>query len=257
MRFPRLLALSVLLAACTGQSPTSSSTTTTDDTPISLVPEFATSSASSVDPGGVGGAQFPDDLKLTIDQQTAIQALHKAFETANAADIAALKAIEQRARAARDAHKTPDEVRAIIAEGATIVARMSAAFAQLQAAIWQVYTPAQRAWIEAHRPKPCGPAGPPPLTDAQRQQIHALQEAFTNAVRADMTLIKQVNDSAHHAADAGATKQQVEQILHQADAARARVHAAELKLQQDLDAVLTPEQRAARCQPTTPQPPGR
>ena len=38
-----------------------------------------------------------------------------------------------------------------------------------------------------------------------------------------------------------------EAILHQADAARARVHEAEIRLQAAIDAVLIPEQRAKRC----------
>jgi Spy/CpxP family protein refolding chaperone len=244
MRFRHLfLALALAFSACS----TSPTATSTPDVVVSLVPDFANSSATAIDAAGIGAAQFPDSLKLTTEQKAAIEALHAAFTTANAADIAALQALEAQARAAMQSGRGAGDIRAILAQGAPILVRMNAAFAALQAAILQVYTPAERAWISAHQPRPCGPNGPPHLTDAQVQQMHALQEAFTHAVRDDVALIRATADSAHRAAEAGATHDAVNAILHQADAAQARVHAAELKLQQDLEAVLTAEQRAAHC----------
>ncbi len=216
---------------------------------ISLVPDFAESMAWSVDGGGIGASSLPDDLQLTTEQKAAIAALHEAFKAATAADVAALRALEAQARAAREAGKSRDEIHAILMQGAPIVARLMAAFAKLQADIWQVYTPAQRAWIEAHRLTPCGPAGPPPLTDQQIQQIRELQHAFMEAVKDDIALIIQVAAAARAAHAAGATREQMEAILHQADAARARVREAELRLKAAIDAVLTPEQRASRCLP--------
>src|SRR5204862_454715 len=135
------------------------------------------SAATSLDAAGVGGAQFPDGLNLTTEQKAAIEALHAAFRTATQADMDALRAIEAQARAAKQAGKSNDDVHAILATGAPILARLNTAFAALQTAISAIYTAEQRAWIEAHRPRPCGPDGPPRLTDAQKQQIHALQEA--------------------------------------------------------------------------------
>lgn len=220
-----------------------------------LVPDFAESMAASVDPGGVGGAQLPDNLGLTTEQKAAIAVLHEVFKAATAADVAALRAIEAEARAAHAAGKSREEIHAILERGAPILARLIGAFRALQAAIWLVYTPEQRAWIDAHRPKPCGPAGPPKLSDAQIQQIRALQEAFMAAVKDDVAQLRQVAEAAHQAAQAGATRAEIEAILHQADAARARVHEAEMRLQQAIDAVLTPEQRAQRCQPGPNQPP--
>jgi len=148
--------------------------------------------------------------------------------------------------------KSREEIHEILAQGRPILERLHQAFALLQAAIWLVYTPEQRAWIEAHRPRLCGPAGPPPLTDEQKQQIGALQEAFMAAVRDDIQYIRQVVQEAHQAAQSGATREEIEQILHQADEARARLRAAERKLEEDIAAVLTPEQRAARCHPRPP-----
>ena len=165
--------------------------------------------------------------------------------------------LEADARAAKQSGKSNDEVRTIIARSAPILARMNAAFAVLQAAIFAIYTPAQQAWITAHQPKPCGPGGPPVLTDAQKTQIHNLQAAFETANRADLATLRSVGEAAKAAALAGANRDAISAILHGADAAQARVRAAELQLQQAIDAVLTPEQRAARCQPQPqgPQPP--
>ena len=109
-------------------------------------------------PGDVGpGARFPDELKLTDAQKAAIQALVDAFNTAHQADLAALKAIHEQARAAMQAGKTRAEVKAILDTAKPVLDRMRAAFDALHTAIEAVLTPAQRAWITAHKP-----TGPPP-----------------------------------------------------------------------------------------------
>ena len=252
MRLRHLCLTAAVLAACSGDAAAPS-----ESDVLSLVPEFAESMASSVDPGGIGGSKLPDDLALTSEQKAAIATLHEAFKAATAADVAALRAIEAEARAAKAAGKSRDEIHAILARGAPILERLNQAFRVLLAAIWQVYTPEQRAWIEAHRLPPCGPSGPPPLSDAQIQQIRALQQAFMDAVHADLAEIHRIVEAAHAAARAGATKAEIEAILHQADAARARVHEAERRLQEAINAVLTPEQRAARCDAGKLPPPPR
>jgi len=255
MRFRRTVmaaALVLVASACHKKDTTGPSYDNGES--LTLVPEFALSMASAVDPAGIGGAMLPPELALSAEQKAAIAALHEGFKVATAADVAALRALEAAARAAKEAGKSREEIHAILAQGIPILAHLTEAFTALQAAIWQVYTPEQRAWIEAHRPQPCGPDGPPKLTDAQLQQIRALQEAFMTAVAADLALIRQTVEAAHHAAQTGATRAEVEQILHQADAARARVRDAELRLHSAIDAVLTPEQRAARCVPAPHRP---
>lgn len=237
-----------LLAAC-GEGPAGTSGT---EESLDLVPDYVQSLATPIDGAGIGGAALPDSLRITAEQKAAIAALHEAFKAATAADVAALRAIGEEARAAVRAGKSRDEVHAILAKGAPILARLQAAFQTLQAAIWRVYTPAQRAWIEAHRPKPCGPDGPPRLTDEQKQQIRALQEQFMNQVKDDLAEIRRVVEAAHQALQSGASRERVQEILHQADAARERVRAAERALQQAIDAVLTPEQRAGKCLPARP-----
>ena len=242
----------VMVASACHKDTTEPSYDTGDN--LSLVPEFAQSMASAIDPAGIGGAMLPPELALSAEQKAAIASLHEAFKLATASDVAALRALEAEARAAKQAGKSRDEIHAILARGAPILAHLGEAFAALQAAIWQIYTPEQRAWIEAHRPRPCGPDGPPRLTDAQIQQIRALQEAFMAAVAADVALIRRTVEAAHHAAETGATRAEVEAILHQADAARARVREAELRLHAAIDAVLTPEQKASRCVPGPQRP---
>lgn len=103
------------------------------------------------------GAPFPDSLKLTDAQHTAIQALRDAFDAAHKADLDALKAIHDQARAAMQAGKTHAEVRAILETAKPVLERLHAAFDALHASIYALLTPAQKAWIDAHKP-----AGPPP-----------------------------------------------------------------------------------------------
>src|SRR5262245_2590581 len=112
MRFPRfaVLALGLLVVGCSSDSSGPS-----DQDSLSLVPDYALSLASSLDAAGVGGAEFPGDLALTVEQKAAIAALHEAFRAATAADVAALRALEAEARAAKAAGKTREEIQAILA----------------------------------------------------------------------------------------------------------------------------------------------
>jgi hypothetical protein len=231
------------LGACSND-PVSSSAS---GIPIDLLPDFAVSNASEVDGGGIGAALLPDSIKLSVEQKAAIEALHDAFTAAHKADFDALKAIEAEAKAARQAGKTRADVMAIMAKAKPILETLHTAFAALQDAIWAIYTPAQQAWIDAHRSRICGPTGAPPLSDAQVQQIRDLRQAFADANKADIDLIKAVRDEAKAAREAGKTNAEIQAILARASAAMDRVHAAEKKLQQDVMNVLTPEQRARWC----------
>lgn len=98
------------------------------------------------------GAALPDNLKLTEAQRTAIQALVTAFHTANAADIAVMKAAHIAARQAHKAGKTRDEIRAILAAAKPTADRVHAAAAALRTAIHALLTAEQRAWLDAHKP---------------------------------------------------------------------------------------------------------
>jgi Spy/CpxP family protein refolding chaperone len=103
------------------------------------------------------GAPFPDSLKLTDAQKAAIKALRDAFNSANTADLAALQAIHDKARDAMKAHKTREEVKAILETAKPIMERLMPRFDALHVAIDAVLTTNQKAWIAAHHP-----LGPPP-----------------------------------------------------------------------------------------------
>ncbi|MBM4194822.1 MAG: hypothetical protein FJ202_10650 [Gemmatimonadetes bacterium] len=107
---------------------------------------------SSAADGRGPGAAFPDSIKLSDAQKAQIQALVTAFQTANKADLDAMKAARDEAQAARKAGKPRDEVKAILEKAKANAERVRAAGASLRTAIGNVLTAAQRAWLEAHKP---------------------------------------------------------------------------------------------------------
>jgi Spy/CpxP family protein refolding chaperone len=240
-RFVVLLGAIAVLTACDKSTTPVSPATTTDDV-VDLIPDYAVSPAASIDAAGIGGSLLPDALKLTPEQKAAITALHEAFMAANAADIAALRAIEQEAKAAIRAGKSRNEVRAILATGAPIVTRLNAAFRKLQANIWAIYTPEQRAWIEAHRLRDCR-RGSLQLTEDQVTAIRDLEERFYAAVKPDLDLIRSIVEDARQARQAGKSREEVAAILAQALEPQRRVADAERALQAAILNVLTPDQR--------------
>ena len=110
--------------------------------------------------GRSGRAPLPDSLALTQAQKDSIDVLKAAFKAANAESLAQLKAIFDEAKAARQAGKTRDEVHAILATARPIRDALKPAVEALHAAIRAVFTPAQRAWLEANRPPMPGGLGP-------------------------------------------------------------------------------------------------
>ena len=240
-RFAVLLGAIAILGAC-DKSTTPVSPSTNPDAVVDLVPDYAVSPAATIDAAGIGGSLLPDSLKLTAEQKAAIAALHEAFMKATAPDIAALRAIETEAKAAIRAGKTRDEVRAILAKSLPILTRLSAAFTKLQADIWAVYTPEQRAWIEAHHPRDCT-RGSLQLTDAQVHAIRDLEQQFFAAVKPDLDLIRSIVDEAKQAREAGKTRDEIAAILARAVEPQRRVAEAERKLQAAILAVLTPDQQ--------------
>jgi len=245
-RLAVLLAGTVAIAAC-GTTEGTGPVTLAESEVIDIMPDYAASGAAIIDRAGIGGAEFPDSIALTTEQKAAIQALHDGFKTSTTTDLTALQAIEDEAKAARAAGKTREEIRAILQRAIPIRDRLDDAFRTLRAAILAIYTPAQRAWIEAQKTRECRNGDAPQLSEAQLAQIKSLRHAFENANRADIMLLKQVADEVKAAREAGKTDAEIRAILVKADAARARVRAAEQKLFDDIMAVLTAEQRAAWC----------
>lgn len=214
---------------------------------IDLLPDYAFSSAAVVDGAGIGGARLPEALQLTADQKAAIAALHDAFAQKNADEIAALREIERQLRQLRRSRGSRDEVQALMADAHKIVAGLADEFAALQNAIWAVYTAEQQAWIEAHKPKVCDRNGPPQLTEEQIAKIRALKQAFAEAVADELAAIKAAHQEARAAKQAGASEEEIRAILAGVKDEMEALREAEKRLEDAIQALLTPEQRARWC----------
>jgi Spy/CpxP family protein refolding chaperone len=90
-------------------------------------------------------AQDPRPCALSDTQRTEISGLLAAFEDANASDIALVRSVFERARAAQQAGASRADVAAILAEGRDAVQRLKAARQALRDAVRAVLTPAQLA----------------------------------------------------------------------------------------------------------------
>ena len=82
------------------------------------------------------------------------------------------------------------------------------------------------------------------LTDAQKAQIRAIVEAFHQSTRADREALAAIFREARQAIEAKKPRSEVQAILAQGAEIGRRLMTAELKLKQDIDAVLTPAQKA-------------
>jgi Spy/CpxP family protein refolding chaperone len=201
--------------------------------------------------GGATGATalvppLPKELQLTEAQRAAITQLISAFQDATKADMQALAAIHRQAGEARKAGKSAAEVKAILATGETIRARIAAAEAKLRTDIDAVLTASQREWLKNNRPKTCV-ANAPILTPAQQAQIKSLIQAFEEANRADLAIVAKAMHDARAAKQAGKSEAEIRAILQTAAAAQARLDVAHKALQAQIEAVLTPDQRTSGC----------
>lgn len=157
--FAPALAATLLLAACDQNAPTAPQTLQDDDYALVMFGTAGSALEGTMGrqgtrpyDGSTAQARLPDEIKLTDAQKAQMEALRSAFRTANAANHAALKAIFDEAKAAREAGKTRAEVRAILERGKPIADQMRAAVQALHTAIQAVLTDAQRAWLAANKP---------------------------------------------------------------------------------------------------------
>lgn len=192
---------------------------------------------------------LPDELKLTAEQQAKIRALVQAFEATTKSDRDALAAILREARQAAGAGKSRAEITAILGRGADIRSRLMAAESKLKSDIDAVLTAEQRAWIASHSPRSCRPDQFPALTDAQKNQIRALEAAFRATNSADLETVKSVLEEVKAAIQAGKSRAEVATIFQKAAPATARLATARRLLRDQILAVLTPAQRASGCLP--------
>ncbi len=189
---------------------------------------------------------LPDSLKLSSDQQAKIKALIDSFQTATKADREALNAILKQAHQASEGkdRSSSDSVRKILARGIEIRARLAAAELKLKSDIDAILTADQRAWRAAHEPKKCRPENFAPLSDAQKTQIKALEQAFQDNNKADLQAVKAAYESAE-----GKSKAEREAIVRGVAPAIARLEAARKALTAAIGAVLTTDQKASGCVP--------
>lgn len=234
------------LAACSTE-PVAPNGLLPDADAIDLLPDYAFSSAAVLDGGGIGGARLPDALQLTAEQKAAIAGLHDAFAQANAAEIARLREIEQQLRQLRRSGGSREAAQALMAEARTILTGLADEFDALQEAIWALYTAEQKAWIDAHKPKVCDRNGPPQLTEDQIAKIRALKQAFAEAVADELAAIKAAHEEARSAKQAGASAEEIRAILAGVQDEMKAVREAEQRLEDAIQALLTPEQRARWC----------
>jgi Spy/CpxP family protein refolding chaperone len=214
---------------------------------IDLLPDYAFSDAAVIDGAGIGAARLPEELQLSAEQKAAIAALHDAFKAAHEDEIAALHEIELQIRALRRSGGSREEVQALLAQAHEILSGLADDFAALQDAIWAIYTPEQKAWIEAHKPRVCDRRGPPRLTEEQIAQIRALKQAFAEAVQDELAAIKAAHQAAREAKAAGASAEEIRAILASVKDEMEAVRRAEHRLEQAILDVLTPEQRRRWC----------
>lgn len=155
------LAVTLVLAACDQGSTAPAATEVDNDYALVMFGEVGSSLEGTMGTQPARGPfdgrsfrrEFPDSIKLSPTQIEAIAALRAAFRTAHAVQLDSLKAIFQAARAAKEAGATREEIQAILVTGRPIGLALRVDLVDLHYAVWQVFTPAQKAWIVAHRPR--------------------------------------------------------------------------------------------------------
>ena len=195
------------------------------------------------------GNGLPDDLELTPEQEEKIGALVKAFKEANKADLDALRAIIREAKQAKEDGKSDAEIRAILDKGTPIAAKLAAAAAKLKTDIDAILTAEQRAWLASHEPKNCNKNRFPPLTDEQKTKIKGLEAAFKESSRADLASVKTALGEIKKAALSGGSAADIQKILDGIKPVIDRLAEGRKKLKEDIESVLTAEQKASGCLP--------
>ncbi len=157
-------ALALTLAACSKDAATEpTDTTATSDFALVLFGESGSALAGTLGDrtfdGRRGAPDHRPELALTPEQRRQILALRLAFQEANQADLDAMRAIFEAARAAQQAGATREEVHAILVTARPIADRLRENVHALHEAILALLTDAQRAHLRRMRP-PVPPAPP-------------------------------------------------------------------------------------------------
>jgi Spy/CpxP family protein refolding chaperone len=192
---------------------------------------------------------LPDEIALSDDQKAQIRSFVADFIEATKSDREAFGKILAEARAAARAGKSRAEIRGILEKGAALRQRLHDAEKELVADIQSVLTAEQKAWLAAHRPERCDPSRFPPLTDAQKAQIQALEQSFRDSNKADLDAMRAIMEEVRAAVASGKSRDEIAAIFARGATIARRLADARRDLREDILAVLTPEQRASRCLP--------
>ena len=250
----RIVLVSLVAAAVVACSSDTTAPTNTD-----LIADFETASYGTVFTVAGGydedlyqlrlGNGLPDELKLTPEQEEKIGALVKAFKEANKADQDALRAIIREARQAKEDGKSDAEIKAILDKGTPIAAKLAAAAANLKTDIDAILTAEQRAWLASHEPKNCNKNRFPPLTDEQKTKIKEFEAAFKETSKADLRTVMTALKEIKNAALAGGSAADIQKILDGIKPVIDRLTAGRKTLKEQIESVLTAEQKASGCLP--------
>ena len=240
-----LLLLAGALAGC-GHEPTAPGTPQPQGANLA-----ATAQAGAFGAGGrmhVGLLRrLPADIALTATQKQSLKGYVQAFAQATKSDRQALAALRKQARQAHQNGQTPDQVKAILQQGASNRQNIQAAGAQLKQQIEGVLTADQKAWIAANAPKPCDRSTAPKLTGDQKAQIKALTTAFRSANQTDLEAVRAAMQQARTARKNGESKDQIRSILQTVKPNLDRLRTARQALASRIQAILTPDQKASGC----------
>ncbi|MDB4906622.1 MAG: hypothetical protein JWO05_1406 [Gemmatimonadetes bacterium] len=236
----KLLVIAVaLVAACSSDTVTSADASAADD--LTLAANVASASGAIITTGDAQSllrlvAALPDGVKLTREQQAKVNALLDAHAAATQADRAAVSAGEKAARDAAQAGKGKGDIQRILDATDVIRKRIAGAEVTLVANITSLLTEAQRKWVREHSPAKC--VAVPTLSADQQQQVAALNAAFEDANRADLTAIHDANEAATAAKRAGKSEADVRAILDAVQPAVRRVNAAREALAKAVSAIV-------------------
>lgn len=193
--------------------------------------------------------RFPADIKLSAAQHAQIAAITAAFETATRSDREALSGIARQIAEAKRARKPEADIRALVEQTISILQRLAAAQSAVREQILAVLTPAQKAWLTAQAPHRCDLGKFPPLTAAQRSQIHALELSFRQANSADLATVETAMKQAREAKAAGKSEAEIRAIIEAVRPAMDRIAIARRQLAERIAAIYTAEQKASGCTP--------
>ncbi len=191
--------------------------------------------------------KLPDNLKLSDEQRARLNQLVDAHAAATRSDRDALNSVATRAMNAINTGRPRGEIITILDEARPIQQRLAASDADLIKSLAAILTPQQNAWLQSQLPTACDRSKFPPLTATQQRQIASLDSAFAVNNRADIEAAKAALIKAGEAKAAGKSDAEINAIMGAAKTALDRLAAATKKLQEEIAAIYSPEQKASGC----------